>query len=120
MPSTKKARNRKPSPRSHDVKRVEMKRTLIRFPRDLADWIDAQAAGLSISRDAFMRQVMTATRLGFKAAEIENTDESLLFKKIEERLLVSMERAVDQAIRDVLAGTLISKNTGANVADRKP
>jgi hypothetical protein len=120
MSTKKRSSTRRKKPPLHDVKAVEMKRFLIRFPYDLADWIDAQAHGLCISRDTFMRQVMTATRLGFKAAETDGTDESLLFRKVEERLLVSMERAVEQAIRDVLAGTMIGKNTGPTVGDRKP
>ena len=118
-------RNAKPDPRKRPSpsdrrapRRQDFKRFLIRFPRDLADWIDDTAATAGLSRDAFMRQMMISARSGFRAAQVEGTDESLLFRRLEERLLSAMERVVDQSVREVLSGTVIAKTTGASVADR--
>ena len=87
------------------------KRFLLRVPRDLADWIDDTAAELGYSRDAFCRVQFTAIREGFKAAEAD-TPEGRLFRALEDKVVEATERAVGEAVENVMRVSSAGRASG--------
>lgn len=79
----------------------EFRRILVRVPDDLADWLDASAAELGYSRDAFLRSMLVGYREGLKLAE--RPDGASLFVDIRERATQIASDAMERAVRDVIA-----------------
>jgi hypothetical protein len=115
-PKPKKTAAAKPAPSNRGgfkINRPPHRRVLIRMPLDLALWMDDTSANLGISRDALCRQLLVAARDGFKAAEIAGSDESVLFRDMENRLLAALEKAAERVVRDALKVSLSGRVSAA-------
>lgn len=83
--------------------RGHVRRILLRVPVDLAEWIDDTAARANLSRDAFLRLQLQGIRRGFKLAESDpSSEEGVLFKRFEDRMIQATERAMEEAVRTTI------------------
>lgn len=115
-PKPKKTAAAKPAPSNRvgsKSPRPPHRRVLIRMPLDLALWMDDTAASMGISRDSLCRQLLMGARDGFKAAEVAGSDESVLFRDMENRLLMAIEKSVEKVVRDSLKVSLSGRVAAA-------